>query len=133
MLVARAGYGHIREVLLALFGGAEDLEEGGDGGVVVVPREVILRGTRLRRLHLAHLQEIGRCPGSDIVARGQQAIVALGQKAIVALGQKIVALGQTIVALKVSRQFCTRSKSRSQVTKRRRHEHRLASFTIIKK
>ena len=99
MLVARAGYGHIREVLLALFGGAEDLEEGGDGGVVVVPREVILRGTRLRRLHLAHLQEIGRCPGSDIVARGQQAIVALGQKAIVALGQKIVALGQTIVAL----------------------------------
>ena len=99
MLVAGAGYGHIREVLLALFGGAEDLEEGGDGGVVVVPREVILRGTRLRRLHLAHLQEIGRCPGSDIVARGQQAIVALGQKAIVALGQKIVALGQTIVAL----------------------------------
>ena len=67
--------------------------------MVVVPREVILRGTRLRRLHLAHLQEIGRCPGSDIVARGQQAIVALGQKAIVALGQKIVALGQTIVAL----------------------------------
>ena len=113
MLVAGAGYGHIGEVLLALFGGAEDLEEGGDGGVVVVPREVILRGTRLRRLHLAHLQEIGRCPGSDNVALGQQAIVALGQP-IVTLGQTIVALGQTIVALGQlilalgSRQFCTR-------------------------
>ena len=89
MLVAGTGYGHIGEVLLALFGGAEDLEEGGDGGVVVVPREVILRGTSLRRLHLTHLQEIGRCPGSagnfcpgsDIVALGQT-IVALGQQAI---------------------------------------------------
>ena len=97
MLVARAGYGHIGEVLLALFGRAEDLEEGGDGGVVVVPREVILRGTSLRRLHLTHLQEIGSYPGSAIVALGQT-IVALGQT-IVALGQPIVALGQTIVAL----------------------------------
>ena len=77
MLVAGAGYGHIGEVLLALFGGAEDLEEGGDGGVVVVPREVILRGTSLRRLHLAHLQEIGRCPGSDNCCPGSD-IVALG-------------------------------------------------------
>ena len=110
MLVARAGYGHIREVLLALFGGAEDLEEGGDGGVVVVPREVILRGTRLRRLHLAHLQEIGRCPGSDIVARGQQAIVALGQT-ILALDQQAI-----LYSVKIKKPGHKAEKARAQVS-----------------
>ena len=109
MLVAGAGYGHIGEVLLALFGGAEDLEEGGDGGVVVVPREVILRGTSLRRLHLTHLQEIGSYPGSAIVALGQT---------IVALGHTIVALGQQAIlySVKIKKPGHKAEKARAQVS-----------------